>query len=330
MQPDLNVEELSRAKLRTNLKSREKQTKFVYTTEHDAFLANKLTDYRINRILRGTGGRNQPGLSKSKVHQQIAIEFNAKFDATLEGAQIKNKIANMQRLWKDTRKSINAIDNGDLDEDALRDQALKRCSFFYIMEPIWATSWSQAPRTAIEGPVDSTEEIIQDAGADEDKDDEDEDDVMDKSRDAGEDSAVTARTGSVSTANGGSETISRNATKTQAQLGELVVDLQDAKKMVEFSIREQEATKRHIADLNHSMGIEEQTTRRELERLRLEKEKIIEMERTKQLAIQLQIEQTKLERLRMEYKLRMGPRKTAGDGASPASGCHSMEETSTA
>ncbi|KAG0252815.1 hypothetical protein BG011_006729 [Mortierella polycephala] len=302
-QPDSDAAEPPRAKSRANLKSPERAAKFIYTVEHDAFLANKLSDHRINGILQGTGDRNQLAPPKSKIHQQIAADFNDKFGTVLCRFQIKNKVANMLKLWKETHMSILATGNGDLDKEVLKDRVLRRCSFFYIIEPTWAASWSPAPRTILESPVDLTDENIGGAGADEDDEDE-----TDESRDEEEDSVVATGTESISAAGGGRGTISRKLIKALSQLDELVAGLQDTKTVAELSIKEQEATKRHIADLKHSTEIEEQTTKREIERMRLakEKEKEIEVEKTKQLAIQLQIEQTKLECLRMEYGLRIG------------------------
>ncbi|KAF9179882.1 hypothetical protein BGZ51_005327 [Haplosporangium sp. Z 767] len=302
-QSDSDAAEPSRTKSRTSLKSLERAARFIYTVEHDAFLANKLSDHRISGILQGTGDRNQLTPPKSRVHQQIAAEFNDKFGTTLCGFQIKNKIANMLKLWKETRMSTIPTGNDDIDEETLRDRVLKRCSFFYIIEPAWAASYSLAPRTILESAVDLTDEIIRDTGADEDDEDE-----TDESRDEREDSIVATGTESISAASGGHEAILRKLTKTLSQFNELVASLQDTRNMTEFSIKEQEATKRHIASLKHSTEIEEQTTKREIERMRLEKEreKEIEVEKTKQLAIQLQIEQTKLECLRMKHELRMG------------------------
>ncbi|KAG0009248.1 hypothetical protein BGZ81_003552, partial [Podila clonocystis] len=63
------------------------------------------------------------------------MEFNTKFDTTLDGPQIKNKIASMQKLWKETHRWIMQTGNGDLDDETLKDLVLKRCPFYYIVEP---------------------------------------------------------------------------------------------------------------------------------------------------------------------------------------------------
>jgi hypothetical protein len=290
------------------------KTRHVYTAIHDIFLANKLSDPRLNEILRGPSNRNSLAPPKTKIHHRIATEFNTEFSTTIGGAQIKNKIASMQKLWKDTHRAINVIGNGDLDEETLRNTVLGKCPFYYILEPVWGSSWSPAPRKLIESTDNLTDEIILDAapsnddGDDGDDDSDSDGDGIGGSRDKGETPSGATAKRSDPAANAGGKSKSQMRKKPLSQIGELLAGLQDVRKLSEFTIKEQEATKREV-----------ESTKREIERYRFEAEKKKEeeltrreQEKTKQLELQVQLEMDRVRRLELELELGIRATSTVG------------------
>lgn len=93
-----------------------------------------------------------------------------KFDTALDGPQIK-------KLWKETRRWIMQTGNGDLDDEALKDLVLKRCPFYYTVEPVWASCWSLALWRPIGSTDDLTDTVILDAAPNTNNDSGDSDDA---------------------------------------------------------------------------------------------------------------------------------------------------------
>ncbi|KAF9919747.1 hypothetical protein FBU30_010591 [Linnemannia zychae] len=270
------------------------RSKHVFTDEQDRFLALLLSEDGINEVLQGAGERNQAAPPKSKIHQDIASEFNAKFNSNLDGTQVKNKIAHMQRIWKEMTKFRDTTGNGDDDDETLREKVLKRCSFYYIVEPVWSVSWSLAPRKIIStvNLDDDADRFSESQHVDNNSDDLLAEDIETATTiDIPENTMPIRKNSRNQQQSPPSQQTKREQTKSQLDM--LITSLNDAKKTTEFAVTEQETTKRYIS-------ANEESTKREELRVQLE----IQKEITKQNELKLQIEQAICERLRLEAQAR--------------------------
>ncbi|KAF9997900.1 hypothetical protein BGZ79_008403 [Entomortierella chlamydospora] len=133
-----------------------------YEVDQEVFLAEHLATPRINELLNGTNDRNRFPIPKAKVHEEIAFEFNEKFGTSLDGGQIKNKVASMQKQWRAGRKLITDSNALDRPDPTLRSRVLKECHFYYIVEPVWSVALSNTPRKPLENTNHHPEEAPSD------------------------------------------------------------------------------------------------------------------------------------------------------------------------
>jgi hypothetical protein len=45
----------------------------------------------------------------------------------------------MQKIWRETAKFRDTAEDGNEDDESLREKVIKKCSFYYILEPVWST-----------------------------------------------------------------------------------------------------------------------------------------------------------------------------------------------
>ncbi|KAF9350353.1 hypothetical protein BGX26_011462 [Mortierella sp. AD094] len=133
-----------------------------YEIDQEVFLAEQLATPRINELLNGTSDRNRFPIPKAKVHEEIAFEFNERFGTYLDGGQIKNKVASMQKQWRAGRKLITESNALDRPDPTLRSRVLKECHFYYTVEPVWSVALSYTPRRPLENINNHPEEAPSD------------------------------------------------------------------------------------------------------------------------------------------------------------------------
>ncbi|KAF9109511.1 hypothetical protein BGX27_007540 [Mortierella sp. AM989] len=108
-----------------------------YELDHETFLAKVLARPRIYELLNFTGDRDRFSIPKMEVHRELAVEFNENFEANLDARQVKNKVASMLRLWRAANELRSKASNRELPDSALKPMILKECHFYYILKPLW-------------------------------------------------------------------------------------------------------------------------------------------------------------------------------------------------
>ncbi|KAF9177510.1 hypothetical protein BGZ49_005619, partial [Haplosporangium sp. Z 27] len=82
------------------------------------------------------------GFSKMKICQVLAIKLNEKFGTDVDTKQIRNKVASMKKKWKLAHMLATTSVNGNLHSRALKAKILKKCHFYFDLEPLWSEDWS--------------------------------------------------------------------------------------------------------------------------------------------------------------------------------------------
>ncbi|KAF9902926.1 hypothetical protein BX616_001758, partial [Lobosporangium transversale] len=264
-QPDSKVTKPSESKSRATAKARlndNEKVKHVYTEEQDEFLAEKLSNECTNEVLRGAGERNQALPPKSKIHLQLAMEFNEQYGASLNAAQIKNKIAHMQKIWKER----NAFKNNHTivsceDDTTEREESEEEQSIADAKTTAKATKLNKRKQRVVEDTSRTTKRQQRNHQLDKLIE------GLDKARELSEKARVEKES---------SKRIE------QAEVTRRITLEEETKRKVE-----EEETKRRA---------EEEETKRRAEEIRLE----VERQKTRQLELQLQLELAKCKRLKME------------------------------
>ncbi|KAF9985207.1 hypothetical protein BGZ65_011458 [Modicella reniformis] len=148
-------------------KSDGEKLRHFFSLEQDEFLAKKILDPRVsNIILQGSRERGQAVPSKGKIYQEIATEFNERFDASVDAPQIKNKIAHMRKLWYKADEIVAVAGYERYKSDRqLQETVQNTCSFYKILCLTWSSS--SRPMMSLGGRsvniYDPIEEIPSDA-----------------------------------------------------------------------------------------------------------------------------------------------------------------------
>ncbi|KAF9972175.1 hypothetical protein BGZ65_009970, partial [Modicella reniformis] len=88
-------------------KSDGEKLRHFFSLEQDEFLTKKMLDPTVsNIILQGSRERGQAVPSKRKIYQEIATEFNERFNVSVGALKIKNKVAHMRKLWHEADEIV--------------------------------------------------------------------------------------------------------------------------------------------------------------------------------------------------------------------------------
>lgn len=128
------------------------KSRHFYSAEQDEFLARKLVAPGMHELLQSARERGQAVPSKERLHQDIAMELNQRFGASVDGPQIKNKIAHMRKLWFAAHDMVSRADRHD---EQLKRKILAKCSFYYVLQPITDILLSTAPRKIMDNANNS-------------------------------------------------------------------------------------------------------------------------------------------------------------------------------
>ncbi|KAK3825258.1 MAG: hypothetical protein J3Q66DRAFT_365061 [Benniella sp.] len=109
------------------------KTRHYFSTKQDKFLADKLLESPMHELLQSCRERGQAAPSKESLHQEIAMEFNQRFKTSVDGPQIKNKIAHMRKRWCTVHDTMSRIDPED---KASRKMIMDKYPIYQILEPI--------------------------------------------------------------------------------------------------------------------------------------------------------------------------------------------------
>ncbi|KAF9357928.1 hypothetical protein BGX34_009142 [Mortierella sp. NVP85] len=109
------------------------KTRHYFSTKQDKFLADKLLESPMHELLQSCRERGQAAPSKESLHQEIAAEFNQRFKTSVDGPQIKNKIAHMRKRWCTVHDTMSRIDPED---KASRKMIMDKYPIYQILEPI--------------------------------------------------------------------------------------------------------------------------------------------------------------------------------------------------
>ncbi|KAF9430066.1 hypothetical protein BGZ76_000982 [Entomortierella beljakovae] len=188
------------------------------------YIAQLLSNPDTWRLLSGPGEKNDHFLPKKQVHGIIAQKFNTKFSTetspiNLDEMNIKNKIENMKRRWKDGNAIAHRTGSGNLDEQTLEKQVKEVCNYYYILKDVSSSSWSLNRRDPVQftGNISrpGTAEPNHDTGG-ETNDKNDEDNTAVESEDNRSGNAPIGSTSMSSTRKRGSNTASDVLTATES------------------------------------------------------------------------------------------------------------------
>ncbi|KAG0329953.1 hypothetical protein BGZ99_009397 [Dissophora globulifera] len=131
-----------------------KQKGHVFTLEQEKYIARLLSVPETWQLLDGPGEKNSHHRPKTEVRAEIALKVSDKFstegkELMLDGAQIKNKIESMKKVWKKANALFKKAGNGELPANTLEARVLQACHFYYILAKVWSSSWSISPRKSV-------------------------------------------------------------------------------------------------------------------------------------------------------------------------------------
>ncbi|KAG0339742.1 hypothetical protein BG004_006699 [Podila humilis] len=82
----------------------------------------------------------KPGLTKNRIQQMLADDLNWNFERGYDRKQVKNKMANMVKLFNKASNMIGKTVNGNQPghDKSLREKVIAMCPFFYEVENVWS------------------------------------------------------------------------------------------------------------------------------------------------------------------------------------------------
>ncbi|KAG0020649.1 hypothetical protein BGZ81_009265 [Podila clonocystis] len=115
----------------------------------ELWLAKRLTDPEIYLPLQVGKENSAPtGIryrTKAAVHRQLASEFNQQKEHAgfkVDEGKIKNKIAKMLQHFKVAHRFRHSSDFGSMDEMTWQDAVKEKYTHYFVLEPVWASMWS--------------------------------------------------------------------------------------------------------------------------------------------------------------------------------------------
>ncbi|KAF9536571.1 hypothetical protein EC957_010424 [Mortierella hygrophila] len=140
----------------------------------ELWLAKMLTDPEIYLPLQASKEcPAPPGVrytTKAAVHRYLASEFNQQKEHAgfaVDEGKIKNKIAKMSQHFKLAHRFRHSSGFGRTDEMTWRDAVKERCAYYFILEPVWASVWSDGITRCTDSLTNLDNNVIIDRNPDE-------------------------------------------------------------------------------------------------------------------------------------------------------------------
>ncbi|KAG0296841.1 hypothetical protein BGZ98_000803 [Dissophora globulifera] len=113
-----------------SLLKKTKQKGHAFTLEQEEYIARLLSVPETWQLLDGPGEKNSHYRPKTEVRAEIALKVNDKFstegkELMLDGAQIKNKIESMKKVWKKANALFKKAGNGELPANTLEARSVQ-------------------------------------------------------------------------------------------------------------------------------------------------------------------------------------------------------------
>ncbi|KAK3805236.1 MAG: hypothetical protein JOS17DRAFT_808603 [Linnemannia elongata] len=139
----------------------------------ELWLAKRLTDPEIYLPLQANKeSPAPPGVrykTKAAVHRYLASEFNQQKEHAgfmVDEGKIKNKIAKMAQNFKLAHRFRHALGFGRTDEMTWRDAVKERYAYYFILEPVWASVWSDGIALCTDSPTILDDNVLTDVNPD--------------------------------------------------------------------------------------------------------------------------------------------------------------------
>ncbi|KAF9176957.1 hypothetical protein BGZ50_009394 [Haplosporangium sp. Z 11] len=146
-----------------------------YDDDQEIYLAKLISTPETWALLEGPGKKNSYHMSKAQIRRQLAQKMNGKkfidretgLVVTFDEGQIKNKITSMAKQYQQTVKFQDKTGGGSKNGFTLAERILKRCCFYYIVDPVWSKSWALNPRQPMQSTSKRPGRMIRDSDTDE-------------------------------------------------------------------------------------------------------------------------------------------------------------------
>ncbi|KAK3808242.1 MAG: hypothetical protein J3R72DRAFT_464486 [Linnemannia gamsii] len=139
----------------------------------ELWLAKRLIDPEVYLPLQASKDSPAPPSARYKtkvaVHRYLASEFNQQKEHAgfvVDEGKIKNKIAKMSQHFKLAHRFRHSSDFSTTDGMNWRDAVKERCAYYFILEPVWASVWSDGITLRIDSLTNLDGNVITDGNPD--------------------------------------------------------------------------------------------------------------------------------------------------------------------
>ncbi|KAG0322166.1 hypothetical protein BGZ99_003460 [Dissophora globulifera] len=126
-----------------------------FTPAQESFYAKTLSNPELWKRLDGKGDKNTQNEFKIDILGNISHQFNLAFSTeeqslNLTALQMKNKLRTMQAKWKEANMLLKSTGNVNFSSSTLEDRVKKVCHYYYVLYPVWHTSWAMNPKEPLQ------------------------------------------------------------------------------------------------------------------------------------------------------------------------------------
>ncbi|KAG0070846.1 hypothetical protein BGZ90_012491 [Linnemannia elongata] len=145
----------------------------LFQGDRELWLANKLMDPGIYLTLQASKDSPAPPgaryKTKAAAHRHIAFEFNREKEHAgfvVDEGKIKNKIAKMCQHFKLAHRFRYSSGFGRTDDITWRNAVKERYAYYFLLEPVWASVWSDGITISADSPTKLDGNVIRDGNSD--------------------------------------------------------------------------------------------------------------------------------------------------------------------